>query len=134
MRRDDPSQFAIPITPRYGGRCGADRQAAHDEPGFAAVPTLSGLDDAQFYGSFGIVRDQAQWSRVMGPSAHHFPHDKLNTFMDIAGNEVPMLWLLQSRGYQLESLRKTETATERELRLVREENEALRRVLMGGGK
>lgn len=93
--------------------------------------TLSGKDDAQFYGTGGIVKDQAQWSRIMGPSNHNFPHEKLNLFMDIAGNEAPLLWLLQSRGYDLNSLRLLETETEKKLRLAQEENAALRRVLVG---
>lgn len=93
--------------------------------------TLSGKDDAQFYGFGGIVKDQAQWSRIMGPSSHNFPHEKLNLFMDIAGNEAPLLWLLQSRGYDLHSLRLLESETEKHLRLAREENAALRRVLTG---
>lgn len=88
--------------------------------------TLSGLDDAQFYGSGGVVKDQAQWSRVMGPSNHNFPHDKLNLFMDKAGNEAPLLWLLHSRGYDVASLRKLESETEKALRIAKEENEALR--------
>ena len=82
--------------------------------------TLSGKDDAQFYGSGGIVKDQAQWSRIMGPSNHNFPHDKLNLFMDIAGNEAPLLYLLHSRGYELSSLHLRETETERELRVIRD--------------
>lgn len=82
--------------------------------------TLSGKDDAQFYGSSGIVKDQAQWSRIMGPSNHSFPHDKLNLFMDIAGNEAPLLYLLHSRGYELSSLHLRESETERELRLTKE--------------
>ncbi len=82
--------------------------------------TLSGKDDAQFYGQGGIVKDQAQWSRIMGPSNHNFPHEKLNLFMDLAGNEAPLLWLLQSRGYDLNSLRRQESETEKELRKERE--------------
>lgn len=93
--------------------------------------TLSGKDDAQFYGNGGIVKDQAQWSRIMGPSSHNFPHDKLNMFMDIAGNEAPLMWMLQSRGYDLNSLHLLESETEKKLRKSQEENAALRRVLMG---
>ena len=93
--------------------------------------TLSGKDDAQFYGAGGIVKDQAQWSRIMGPSSHNFPHEKLNLFMDLAGNEVPLMWLLQSRGYDLNSLHLLESETEKKLRMSQEENAALRRVLLG---
>ena len=132
MNHAEQLQFQIPITPRPTR---VDDALIAKQPSMSRAlqlcQTLSGLDDAQFYGSNGIVKDQAQWSRVMGPSAHNFPHDKLNLFMDIAGNEAPMLWLLHSRGYQLDSLRKTENVTERELRLVREENDALRRVMQG---
>jgi hypothetical protein len=87
----------------------------------ALCQTLSGKDDAQFYGESGIVKDQAQWSRIMGPSNHNFPHDKFNLFMDKAGNEAPLLWLLYSRGYELSSLHKRETETERENRTLREQ-------------
>lgn len=83
--------------------------------------TISGKEDDKFYGPGGIVNGQAQWSRIMGPNAkHNFPQDKLNLFMDIAGNEAPLLWLLHSRGYDLHSLRKRETEYQRKLRLAEE--------------
>ena len=85
--------------------------------------TMSGLEDKVFIGPGGVVKDQAQWSRIMGASGqHNFPQDRLNLFMDCAGNEAPLLWLLHSRGYDLNSLRLRETETERALR---EANEAL---------
>ena len=83
--------------------------------------TSSGLPDKAFVGSGGIVKDQAQWSRIMHPGGgHNFPQDKLGLFMDIAGNEAAMLWLVHSRGYDISSLRKLETETERALRMERE--------------
>jgi hypothetical protein len=83
--------------------------------------TLSGLDDANFYGPHGIVKDQAQWSRIMGQSGSaNFPRDKFNLFMDRAGNEAPLLWLVHSRGYDIEALRHLETETERKLRIAEE--------------
>jgi hypothetical protein len=89
--------------------------------------TLSGLPDAQFYGEGGIVKHQAQWSRIMSEnSEHNFPHDKFNVYMDKAGNEAPMLWLLHSRGYDIGKLHLRETETERLLRLERQDNERLR--------
>ncbi len=83
--------------------------------------TLSGHDDKHFVGAGGIVKDAAQWSRIMVAGQHHFPQDKLNLFMDLTGNEAPLLWLLQARGYDLASLRLQESETERELRQVRDE-------------
>ena len=41
------------------------------------------------------------------------------------------MWLLQSRGYDLHSLRLRETETEKKLRQAEEENAALKRVLLG---
>ncbi len=48
-----------------------------------------------------------------------------------SGNDAPVMWMAYQRGVDLHSLRKRETETERENRLLREENDALRRVLMG---
>ena len=132
MFRDEPSQLEMPLRPEMQA---VDHALIAKQQTMTKAlilcQTLSGKDDAQFYGKDGIVKDQAQWSRVMGPSAHNFPHDKLNLFMDVAGNEAPLLWLLHSRGYDLGSLRHRETELERRLRLSQEENAALKRVLMG---
>ena len=132
MFRDDPLQLEMPVAqPMQEVDFSLVAKQSSMSKALALCQTLSGLDDAQFYGSNGIVKDQAQWSRSMGPSKHNFPHDKLNVFMDIAGNEVPLLWLAYSRGYDLHSMRHRETETERENRHLKEENAALRRVLMG---
>lgn len=131
MKRDDSSlllpltAYVQPVDHALVIRQSSMTKALH------LCQTLSGKDDAQFYGSGGIVKDQAQWSRIMGPSSHNFPHEKLNLFMDIAGNEAPLMWMLQSRGYDLNSLHLLESETEKKLRKSQEENAALRRVLMG---
>jgi len=131
MKRDDMT-LDLPMTAHVQA---VDPQLVVRQPSMSKAlhlcQTLSGKDDAQFYGTGGIVKDQAQWSRIMGPSSHNFPHEKLNLFMDLAGNEAPLLWLLQSRGYDLNSLRLRETETEKKLRLSEEENAALKRVLLG---
>lgn len=74
--------------------------------------------------------DKAQWSRwVSGQEGVIWP--KFVAVMDACGNDSPLLWMLHDRGYDLHSIRKTESETERENRLLREENAALRRVLTG---
>jgi hypothetical protein len=84
--------------------------------------SISGKADKVFARPGGIVESTAQWSRILGEAkSHNFPHDKLNLFMDTAGNEAPMLWLLHSRGYDLRSLRKKETETEQALREAQEQ-------------
>ncbi len=75
--------------------------------------------------------DKAQFSRwLSGTECIVWP--KLESLMDHCGNDTPVLWMLHQRGYDLHSLRKRESETERENRLLREENAALRRVLTGG--
>lgn len=56
--------------------------------------------------------------------------------MDICGNDAPLMWMLFQRGYDLNSLRKRETETEKKLREAQErirqlesENELTLRVL-----
>lgn len=74
--------------------------------------------------------DKAQFSRWQsGTEGVVWP--KLSRLMDLCGNDAPVLWMLHDRGYDLHSVRRTENQVERENRQLREENEALRRVLMG---
>ena len=96
---------------------------------------LSGLEDKEVVGKHGIVTDVAHWSRITRSGQHYFPQDKLNKFMDLCGNEAPLIWLARSRGYELVPL---ETEMERRLRSEREktgelerENLILKKLLMG---
>lgn len=72
--------------------------------------------------------DKAQWSRwESGQEGIVWP--KLVQLMDFCGNDAPVLWQYHARGYDLNSVRRIESAVERENRMLREENLALRRVL-----
>jgi len=81
--------------------------------------------------------DKAQWSRwESGQEGVIWP--KLEAVMDRCGNDAPLLWMLHARGYDLASLRKRETETERALRTAKEElarerlkNQALVEALTG---
>lgn len=86
---------------------------------------MSGLPEKAFVGAGGIVKDSGQWSRIMSSGTANFPQDELNKFMDAAGNEVPLLWLLHSRGYDITYLRKRESEYERQLREANERNAEL---------
>lgn len=75
--------------------------------------------------------DKAQFSRwTNGTEGVLWP--KLSALMDRCGNDAPVLWMLHARGYDLHSIRRVETELERQNRLLREENAALKRVLRGG--
>lgn len=92
----------------------------------------SGLDDKEIYVELGI--DPAQWSRIRKGDAH-FPPNKLQTLMTVCGNEVPLIWLARSQGYELRQL---ETETQKLLRAeqekrakAEEENRLLRELIQG---
>lgn len=77
--------------------------------------------------------DKAQFSRwESGGEGVMWP--KLVALMDACGNDAPLLWMLHARGYDLHSVRRIESEVERQNRLLREENAALRRVLLAGAK
>ena len=87
--------------------------------------------DKQLASDLGV--DKGQFSRwTSGTEGVIWP--KFAALMDHCGNDAPVLWMLHARGYDLHSLRRRETETERENRLLREENAALRRVLIGGSQ
>lgn len=77
--------------------------------------------------------DKAQFSRwSSGTEGIVWP--KFVKLMDACGNDAPLMWMLHQRGYDLHTVRKLESETEKVNRQLREENAALRRVLMGGVK
>lgn len=59
---------------------------------------LSGLEEKEVYLALEI--DAGHWTRIMKGDAH-FPVNKLNSMMDLCGNEAPLMWLANSRGYGL---------------------------------
>ena len=81
--------------------------------------------------SSDIGMDKGQWSRIQD-GREGIKWEKLKLFLDKVGNDIPLLWMLHQRGYDLHTLRKRETEVERDNRRLREENDALRRVLIGG--
>lgn len=77
--------------------------------------------------------DKAQFSRwSSGTEGIVWP--KFVKLMDACGNDAPLMWMLHQRGYDLHSVRRLESETEKVNRQLREENAALRRVLMAGAK
>lgn len=78
----------------------------------------AGLDlEKEIHIPLGI--DAGHWTRMRSGAAG-IQWEKLDAICDLIGNDAPILWMLYRRGYDLYSLRKRETETERELRLARE--------------
>lgn len=67
-----------------------------------------------------ISADKAQFSRWTDDK-EGILWPKLQRLMDACGNDAPVLWMLHARGYDLRSLRRRETETERENRELREQ-------------
>lgn len=70
--------------------------------------------------------DAPTWARIKQGEAG-IKGDFLDRLMDACGNELPLLWLLHSRGYDPASLRRYETDVERENRELREQLAAERK-------
>ena len=90
---------------------------------------VAGFDlDKQLQMALGV--DKAQFSRWQsGDEGIKWP--KLVALMDHCGNNAPLLWMVHARGFDLHAMRMRETETERENRMLREDNAALRRLLIG---
>lgn len=73
-----------------------------------------------------LKTDKAQFSRWTDDK-EGIMWAKLSALMDLCGNDAPLLWMLHARGYDLNSLRKVETETERRLRLAEERIRELER-------
>lgn len=76
--------------------------------------------------------DKAQFSRWQS-GAEGIVWPKFVRLMDLCGNDAPLLWMNHQRGWDLASMRRRESETERDLRIAREEIERLkveRRVLV----
>jgi plasmid maintenance system antidote protein VapI len=89
---------------------------------------VGGVSPKELQADLGL--DKAQWSRwESGQEGVCWP--KLARVMDHCGNDAPVLWMAHQRKFDLSSMHKLESELERQNRLLREENMALRRVLRG---
>jgi hypothetical protein len=73
----------------------------------------SGLIDKSLAIECGV--DAALFSRMVSGQAG-WTAEKLERFMDAAGSELPLLWLLHRRGYDVEALRQRETELQARVR------------------
>lgn len=79
--------------------------------------------DKELQSELGV--DKAQFSRwLSGTEGIVWP--KLEKLMDVCGNDAPLFWMLQQRGWDVHSLRRSETETERLLRETQEKLNAER--------
>jgi len=80
---------------------------------------LAGFDlDKQLQATLGV--DKGQFSRWLSGD-EGIKWEKFSRLMDVCGNDAPLLWMLQRRGWDVSSLRRVESGVERENRLLREQ-------------
>ena len=71
-----------------------------------------------------LKADRAQFSRWTDDK-EGITWSKLAALMDTCGNNAPLFWMLNARGFDLSSLRRKESETEQALRLANERIEKL---------
>lgn len=91
---------------------------------------ISGWSDKEAQAELSM--DKAQWSRWRA-GQEGVKWERIKALQSRGNNRVPVLWMAHDSGFDLSSMRLKETELERDNRLLREENEALRRVLLGKG-
>ena len=88
--------------------------------------TASGLARKQIFDELDI--DKATWSRIESGDAH-FPTNKLASLMTICGNEAPLIWLAERRGWDWSTIRAHASDQERRITELERENLDLQRAL-----
>lgn len=73
------------------------KQGSHLQAIKLAVQS-SGLEDKQIYAPLGI--DKATWSKILD-GQFSFPTNKYEQLFDLLGNEIPLIWMANRRGYAL---------------------------------
>lgn len=114
-----------------------DLEAIRRQPSMTRAITLcadlGGFEnDKDFCRAIGL--DQTSWARIQN-AERSFPQDRYEALFDACGNEAPLIWLADRRGYLLTP---RETEMEKRLRAEREarekaeaENRLLRGLLVG---
>ncbi len=92
----------------------------------ARCAEFSGLQDKSVAIETGI--DNGLWSRIKSGDAGT-KWDFEDRLMDACGNELPLLWRVHSRGWDIGAMRRRESDLERENRELREQLEAERNKL-----
>ena len=88
---------------------------------------FSALEDKQVYQPLGI--DSSHWSKIRAGRGYPPADERFVRFFDVVQNEIPLVWLVESRGYDWMSLRKHRSDEQRRIGELEQEVRDLRRVL-----
>lgn len=88
---------------------------------------FSELEDKQIYGPLGI--DASHWTKITKGTASPPADDRFLQFMDVVGNDFPLIWLAEARGWDWLTIRKHRSDLERENEVLKEDLEAHKRTI-----
>jgi hypothetical protein len=81
---------------------------------------LSELEPKQIYGPLQI--DPSHWTKITNGAASPPADERFVQFMDVVGNDIPLIWIAEKRGWDWTTIRSHRSDLERE-------NEALKKEL-----
>src|ERR1041385_1130913 len=87
---------------------------------------FAGLEDKQVYQPLGI--DSSHWTKIRSGRAFPPADERFVRFFDIVQNEIALVWLVGSRGYDWMSLRQHRSDSERRVAELEQEVRDLRRI------
>lgn len=102
----DQTQLDLPLSRRARPVLIPAQVAAAQPTKIAAIKlciSSSGLSADEVCRSLRI--DSGHWARMMSDKAY-FPNNKEQALMDLCGNEIPLIWDIERRGYDFATLRK----------------------------
>lgn len=74
---------------------------------------VSGLEDKQVYGPLDL--DASHWSRIKNGTASMPGDERFVHFMDVVNNEIPLIWLAESRGYDWTTIRRHQSTEQKRI-------------------
>lgn len=80
---------------------------------------ISGLEDKAVYEALDI--DGSHWTKIKKGRASPPADERFGRYMDVVHNEIPLIWLAESRGYDWTTIRPHRSDLERENERLRQQ-------------
>lgn len=88
---------------------------------------FAGLDHKQCWGPLGI--DSSHWTKIRSGDASPPADERFLKFFDVVGNEFPLIWLAEARGYDWTTIQKHRSSEQQRISELEGENRDLKRAL-----
>ena len=97
---------------------------------------FAGLEDKQCYGPLQI--DSSHWTKIKNGSASPPADERFTRYLDVVHNEIPLIWLAESRGYDWLTIRKHQSDDQRviaeQAQTIRDQQRVITLLIEGRGK